>query len=718
MYLQRPSPRITQKSQSIKWPAPIAGWVSNRALSTPDSIEGPGAAVLDNFFAKATGVALRRGKNLYATLEDESLPVTALFTYKNGNTEKLFGANENTIYDLSTVAFPSASLLGVEFSATDDPSIDVLGTENGDEFGWSSTGGLDVSTGYTGGDWSTIQFATTGGIYLVGVNGTDIGFIYDGTTFWPNVSGGVWALEMSAQTTPFDVGETVTGGTSGATGVVYSDDGTTLYLTDIVEAVETYTLAYDGGTSDFAIGETVVGDTSGAIGVVQNVSGTTASGTLTITGLIGSFTNDETLDGQSGGEAIADGTETYVGGGPFRNGETLTGSVAGDAVAAGAQTSAAPGMDFGSFDTSDMSFVWTYQSRVWFIQKDSLSAWYLPVDSVGGQAVEYPMGGVFPNGGALMFGQRWSLESGGEGGLSDQNIFATNQGEVAIYQGISPSEASTWALRGVYRIGTPLGKRAYIRGGGDLAIATTIGLVPLSRAISLDVTALNVATVSYKITDAWNEAVMQRGGANWQAMVWPENKMAIIAPPDLTTSSEPVVFVSNTETGAWSRFTNWQANCMEIYNGNLYFGSPDGKVYLAGATGMDDGEPYTGSVVPLFNDFNVPATIKIGKVARATTQSNVEVNDTIDVVYDFDINLPSAPDATATTTGNVWGIGIWGDSTWQSTTPTLVRRKWNSASGMGYSFAPVYQVTSGSIQPLDVLVIDMETLHSTGADVS
>lgn len=714
MYLTRTQPLTQQKAQSIKWAAPIAGWVSNRALATPASIEGPGAAVLDNFFPESTGVSLRRGKALYATLEDMSLPVTSLFTYKNGTTEKLFGANANKIYDLSDVMFPESVLIGADYS--DDDLI--LGTEAGDELGWGSTDNLGVSEGYTGGDWSTIQFATTGGIYLVGVNGMDVGFIYDGTDFWPNVAGGIWSLTMASETTPFVKDEIVSGVSSGAMATVYSDDGTTLILTDVTETEETYTLDYDGGTVDYTVGETVVGDTSGAIGVIKTITGTTASGTLTITGLIGNFVNDEVLDGQSGGQAVVNGTETYATGGPFRAGETLTGSIAGDAIADGPQASVAPGMDFGALDTSDMSFVWTYQSRVWFIQKESLSAWYLPVDSVGGEAVEYPMGGVFPNGGSLLFGQRWSLESGGEGGLSDQNIFATNQGEVAIYQGISPSEAATWSLRGVYRIGAPLGKRAYIRGGGDLAIATTVGLVPLSKAISLDVTALNVATVSYKITDAWNRATQQRGLQNWQAMIWPENKMALIAPPDMLETSEPVVFISNTETGAWARFTNWQANCMEIYKGDLYFGSPEGKVFRAGVTGLDDGEPYTGRVLPLFNDFDIPATLKIGKVARATTKSNVEVMDTIDIVYDYTIDLPAAPDATALPTGSIWDNGIWGTSTWQSTEPTVIRRNWNSTTGMGYAMAPIYQVTSGSIQPLDVEIIDMETLHTTGADVS
>src|SRR3546814_4935578 len=89
-----------------------------------------------------------------------------------------------------------------------------------------------------------------------------------------------------------------------------------------------------------------------------------------------------------------------------------------------------------------------------------------------------------------------------------------------------------------------------------IAIATSVGLVPLSKAISLDVTSLNVATVSYKITDAWSEAVTSRGMDEWQCAVWPEQKMAVISPPNPIGADYPVMFISNTETGSWARFTN------------------------------------------------------------------------------------------------------------------------------------------------------------------
>jgi hypothetical protein len=636
MYARRQTRPKPLKAEPRKWPAPIAGWVSNRALSDPKSIEGPGAAVLDNFFPRATGVALRRGKELYATLVEDDLPVLSLFTYRNGSVEQLFGANAEKIYNLSNVPFPSAQEL------VDDDG-DIFETETGDTLGWGSTDGLEVSEVYTGGDWVVVQFATTGGIYLIGVNGEDTGFIYDGERFYPNVAGGVSRLDYDAEATPFTEGEVVTGGTSSATGAIW-----------------------------------------------RIVEGDPGEGFLLLTDVTGTFQDDETITDAEVGEATANGT----------------------------QTTAAPGMDFGDLSSADMAFVWAYKNRLWFVQKDSLSAWYLDVDQVGGEATEFPMGGVFANGGSLLFGARWSLESGAEGGLSEQNVFVTTTGEVAIYQGDSPDEAETWRIVGVYRIGAPLGKRAYIRGGGDLAIATTVGLVPLSKAISLDVTALNVATVSYKIADAWTDAIRLRGDSGWQAMIWSENKMAAVAPPDLIGSSSPVLFVSNTETGAWARFTNWHALCLEVYQGQLYFGSPDGKVFKANVGGLDDGEAYSGAVVPLFDDMGTPANSKVGTVARARTRAATRVTDRVDILSDFSINLPPAPDATPLTGTNTWGDGVWGTSQWGSEVPSFINQSWRSAGCIGYSLAPCYQVTSGSVSPIDVELLDLETLHTTAGAVS
>lgn len=624
-----PKPR---KSESKKWVAPVAGWVANRALSDPSSIEGQGAAILDNFYPRATSVALRRGKRRYCMLGDGSLPARSVFTYKNGINKKLFAANDTTIYDITDVEFAEDAVIV-------DGNGDLIGDGNGNWFGWSSTQFLASVSNFTNGEWSVVQFATTGGVYLVGVNGADTGFVYDGELFYPYVEGGVWKLSYDNETDPFTVGDVVTGGTSGATGTIWQIVGT--------------------GTNE---------------------------GTLILTDVTGDFEDNEALTDTDGGAADAVGT----------------------------QENAVPGIEFPNGLTSaDMIFVWVYRSRLFFVERDSMNAHYLPTDNIGGTATAYPFAGIFGLGGSLLFGAAWSLDQAGVSGLSEQCVFVSDQGEVAVFQGTNPSEAGTWNKVGIYRIGTPFGRRAFTRGGGDLAIATTVGLVPLSKAISLDVTALNVATVSYKIADAWEQAKQQRGATNWVCHIWAEGKMALIAPPSSVGAGEPEVFVSNTETGAWGRFTGWNALCMETFEGRLYIGSPDGKVFIANEGGLDDGAPYSGAAMPLFEDFGNPGALKIPTLVRARVRSNVAIGDQVDAKGDFDMDLPPPPDATAPGESSTWGAGIWGKSQWGGTRPNVISEEWRSAGGDGYSISALYQVTSGALAPLDAELIDIQLLYQT-----
>lgn len=600
-------------------------------------MEGPGASVLDNFFPKASSVKLRRGKQLYATLGDGNNPVRSIFSYVNGNNQKLFAADTETIYNITSVLVP----FGWELA---DEAEQLIVTETGDWFGQASTDGLEVYENLTNGDWIVVQFATSGGVYLVGVNGADLGFIFDGQTFWPLANGGVSVLQVDGATGSFLPGETVTGGTSG-------ESGTVLRITDL------------GG------------------GVLN----------LYLTAVTGAFQDNETITSSGTGSATANGTNSV----------------------------AVPGPTFtGGLTSADMSYVWVYKNRLWFAQKNSMTAWYMPIDAVGGAADFFPLGGVFGRGGTLLFGSAWSLDGTADAGLSEQCVFVSSEGEVAVYQGTAPEEASTWSKVGTYRIGRPLGPRAHFRGGGDIAIATSVGLVPLSKAVNLDVTSLAVATVSYKIADAWADATSLRGLSDWQCDVWPEQKMAIIAPPQIIGGADPVMFVSNTETGAWARFTNWQAFCMDVFQGQLYFGGLDGQIWIANVGGSDDGEVYTGEVVPLFNDMGSPGSAKIATVGRAVTRANAQVNGAICLRADFSDEKCPAPNAIAISSENAWGTGLWGQAVWGATTPQRVNQDWQSVGGMGYALSVGYQVSSGTILPLDDELIRIEFLYTTAEVVT
>lgn len=120
-------------------------------------------------------------------------------------------------------------------------------------------------------------------------------------------------LTIYYQVGTFEVGETITGETSGATGVLESATATSLTLTDVVgtfsdemitgETSEAYAWTYDASTEltiydqigTFEVGETVVGATSEATGTLEVATATI----LTLSDVTGTFSEDEKVTGQT-----------------------------------------------------------------------------------------------------------------------------------------------------------------------------------------------------------------------------------------------------------------------------------------------------------------------------------------------------------------------------------------------------------------------------------
>ena len=144
-------------------------------------------------------------------------------------------------------------------------------------------------------------------------------------------------LAYDVETSPFTVGQTVTGATSGATATIISiadssptgtltldnitaefiDDeiitdplggsatsnGTIVY-TNTAAINPTISLYYTSLTVNFTVGETVTGGSSGATGVVvAQLSLTATSGILQLKSTVGTFTNAETVTGGVAGSA-------------------------------------------------------------------------------------------------------------------------------------------------------------------------------------------------------------------------------------------------------------------------------------------------------------------------------------------------------------------------------------------------------------------------------
>src|SRR5512139_1711274 len=98
-----------------------------------------------------------------------------------------------------------------------------------------------------------------------------------------------------------------------------------------------------------------------------------------------------------------------------------------------------------------------HQSRLWFIQKDTLDAWYLPTASVQGVANRLQLGPFCREGGYLQAVATWSRDGGA--GMDDIIVFITSKGEAILYEGTDPAAAATFTKLGTFKLPEPVGRR-------------------------------------------------------------------------------------------------------------------------------------------------------------------------------------------------------------------------------------------------------------------
>src|SRR3990167_547770 len=202
-----------------------------------------------------------------------------------------------------------------------------------------------------------------------------------------------------------------------------------------------------------------------------------------------------------------------------------------------------------------------HQRRLWFGEKESLTAYYLAVNAITGAASSFSLAGLAGLGGYIMAMGTWSRDGGA--GPDDAAVFLTSEGEAIVYQGTDPSSASTWSLVGVFRIGKPIGRRCMIKAGADLIMVTQDGFVAASTILSADRAQAERVAISAQINKAVNDAVRDYGALfGWQPFIYAKGTMLIFNVPVAATEAHQYVF--NTITEAPCRFKGADALCWEI----------------------------------------------------------------------------------------------------------------------------------------------------------
>jgi len=360
----------------------------------------------------------------------------------------------------------------------------------------------------------------------------------------------------------------------------------------------------------------------------------------------------------------------------------------------------------------ELSFVWSFANRLWYVRKNTMSAYYLPVDSINGALTEFSLAGIFQEGGSLLFGGKWSLDSGD--GLDDKCVFVSTEGEVAVYQGSDPSDANSWQKVGVYKITEPMGPNATMSAGGDLLIGVRGGIVPISEAVNKDAAALDLAAVTRNIGPAWKKEVRIRTTLPWEIMKWPSMNMMVVSLPVPDDGILPVCYVANLETGAWGRYTGWETQCLALFGDNGYFGRRDGTIHQMEIGGSDNGDPYVCTYVGLPDTLKMPGQFKTVQSARAVFLSDVPFIPKISVSVNYKVTLPTAPPSVANFSVDTWDTGLWDVARWDGAGELTVTTKWVSIGRSGEAFMPQVQVTMGVSPTPTTELVTFDVLFEPG----
>lgn len=311
--------------------------------------------------------------------------------------------------------------------------------------------------------------------------------------------------------------------------------------------------------------------------------------------------------------------------------------------------------------SSTLVNVAVHGGRLWFVEANTLDAWYLPVSSIAGVATKLPLGAFCKKGGSLLAIASWTRDGGS--GMDDLFVAVTTKGEAVIYSGIDPSRSATWTKVGTFDIPELVGRRCFVKIGADLGLITSRGVVPLNGILQLSEAGVSKVAATDKISGAFASAYAGSSTFHgWQLIEYPKKGLLFVNVPmvERVTTHQ---FVMNTATGSWCRFTGMDAGCWELVGGSLYFGGFDGTVRKYGGTFADDGEGVNSVSVSAYSNFGTMNN-KLISMVRPMFTGPLGYAPTVGVRSNYDNGDINYVASTSVSLGSAWDEGEWDVAEW------------------------------------------------------
>lgn len=358
-------------------------------------------------------------------------------------------------------------------------------------------------------------------------------------------------------------------------------------------------------------------------------------------------------------------------------------------------TQGSGGNQINGVNPANFAAVCVWKSKVWFVQKDTSLAWYLPTNSIYGTATAFDFGGKMRQGGPLVNLYNWSYDAGQ--GMDTLLVGISTAGDVVIYQGTDPNSIATFGLFGSWSVGgVPYGRKIATDTGGELLIVSLKGLVQASKLVVGAPATVGEGRLydSDKISPLFNlDAQLYYSGKGWAIGENPGDNTLMCLVPANGNGAAAKPYAMSLSNRSWSIYRDQPIISMGVWNGVMYFGTPDGRVARVG--GYVDGvlfgnpnsfSPITWSLITGFTDLRRPTQKMLRSIVPYLDAG--ESNAPINAVARFNLDITEAPVPAVSASGNpnTWDNALWDQATWSGggyfgTSPVI------GASGMGRTMA-------------------------------
>jgi len=302
-----------------------------------------------------------------------------------------------------------------------------------------------------------------------------------------------------------------------------------------------------------------------------------------------------------------------------------------------------------------------YKSRLFVVEKDSAYVWNSNTSAFQGQMHRIDYSYLLQRGGTVQFVASWSRDTGL--GLSDYFVIVSSEGEVLLYSGSNPEDATNWFIAGRFFLPEPVaGRRAYLGLGSDLLIIHKAGITPLS-ALLAGGNSSTYASITANINQAFLAAAQDYGGSDGWCAAYHSGGKAVYF--NIPIPNESQQFILNPDRGAWAQYTGMQAKVWSTFGDGVYFGGTNGRIFKAETGSLDNGAPIRSEVHIAYNYFKDRARIKRFTMIRPHVKSAPGETFSIGIDVDFQEAI-----FTYTTQNNEvtfdWNTGLWNQALWSA----------------------------------------------------